>query len=98
LKQSFLSDKRGIALVGVVAVAFIFVSSIIWLAGALVVNRTYDAFAPIFARMDVESQIISQHAVNAYGVSIVVVDVLLLVWWGLSAQKVESQEYAGGVM
>lgn len=94
MKRSFRRDRRGIIAVGVVAIAFIFVSTIIWLAGALVVNRTFDAFLPIFNRMDVETRIISEHALNIYGVSILVVDLLLLVWWGLSAQRVERQEYA----
>jgi len=34
----------------------------------------------------------ASNAVNVYGVVIVVVDVLLLVWWGISAQRVESEE------
>jgi hypothetical protein len=96
--QNFLSDRRGIVTAGIVAICFIFLSSILWLVGALIVNRTFDAFLPLFNDSDPRALLTGQHAVNAFGVSIVVIDVLLLVWWGLNAQRVESQEYAGGVM
>jgi len=92
-----LRSKRGIVLAGVVAITFIFLSSIIWLVGALIVNRTFDALVP-YMDEDPRVLILNQNAVNAYGVSIVIVDVLLLVWWGLSAQKVESQESQGSSM
>lgn len=92
VKQSFLRDDSGIIFVGVVAITFIILSSIVWLACALFVNRTFDALLPILLTCDPRALATSQTAVNAFGVSIVVTDVLFLVWWGLSAQKVESQE------
>ena len=65
--------------------------------GALIVNRTFDALAPYFAVGDPRALIAAQNAVNAYGVSIVVIDILFLVWWGISAQRVESEESPMGV-
>lgn len=85
-------DNRGILLAGAIAISFIIMSSIIWLAGALIVNRTFDAFQPWFAISDPRALITAQNAVNAYGVSIIIVDLLFLLWWGLSAQKKESVE------
>jgi hypothetical protein len=90
--RSFRNDKRAIILPAVIAITFIILSSIIWLAGALIVNRTFDQLQGIIAECDPRVLSISQNALNAYAVSIVVVDGLLLVWWGLSSQKVESQE------
>ena len=98
-KQSFLGDRRGIIAVGIVAICFIFLSTFLWLIGALIVNRTFDAFVPLFNDSgEPRTLLTGQHAVNAFGVSIVIIDVLLLVWWALSAQRVESQEYAGGTI
>jgi succinate dehydrogenase/fumarate reductase cytochrome b subunit len=97
-KNRLLHDDSGIIFVGVVAITFIVLSSITWLACALVVNRVFDGFLPILLTCDPRALATSQSALNAFGVSIVITDVMFLVWWGLSAQKVESQEYAGGVM
>jgi hypothetical protein len=94
--RRFHRDRSGIVYQGVIAVSFIFLSSIIWLVGALIVNKTFDAFIPWFAISDPRALIVGQTAVNAYGVSIVVTDVCFLVWWFLSAQKVESVESVGG--
>jgi hypothetical protein len=91
-KRSFVKDNSGILLQGAVAITFIILSSIIWLAGALIVGRTFDAFQPWFAISDPRSLILAQNAVNAYGVSIIITDVCFLIWWGLSAQKKESVE------
>jgi len=96
--KRFVGDRRGIVAVGVLAIVFIISSSLIWLVGALIVNRTFDALAPYFAVGDPRALITAQNAVNIYGVVIVVVDVLLLVWWGISAQRVESQETPMEVM
>jgi hypothetical protein len=90
--RNFKKDNKGILLVGAIAITFIFLSSIVWLAGAIVVNRTFDAFQPWFAISDPRALVLAQNAVNAYGVSIVITDVCFLIWWGLSAQKKESQE------
>lgn len=96
--KRLLRDESGIIFEGVIAIGFIVLSSITWLVCAMVVNRVFDAFLPIFMlpEMDPRALAVSQTALNAFAVSIVIVDILLLVWWGLSAQKVESQEYAGG--
>ena len=93
--REFRNDESGIVLVGVIAIIFIMCSSIIWLIGALIVNRTFDALAPYFAVGDPRALITAQNAVNTYGVVIVFVDILLLVWWGISAQRVESEESPG---
>jgi len=90
--QRFMGDRSGIIFAGVVAITFIVLSSIVWLACALIVNRTFDGFLPILLECDPRALATSQMALNAFGVSIVVVDVMFLVWWGLSSQKVESQE------
>lgn len=97
--RDFRSNQSGIVVVGVIAIVFIVFSSLIWLVGALIVNRTFDALAPYFAVGDPRALVTAQNAVNTYGVMIVVVDILLLVWWGISAQRVESEESpAGAVM
>jgi hypothetical protein len=88
----FRKNREGIILAGVIAISFIFFSSIVWLVGALVVNRTVDAFLPMLNQCDPRALAVSQNWVNAYGVSIVIIDVLFLVWWGLSSSKKESQE------
>lgn len=85
-------ENSGIVAVGMLAIAFIISSSLIWLVGALIVNQTFDALTPYFPLGDPRGLLAAQNAVNVYGVVIVVVDVLLLVWWGISAQRVESEE------
>lgn len=90
--RNFRQNQEGIILPLAIAISFIIMSSIIWLVGALIVGKTFDAFAPWFAISDPRALIVAQNAVNAYGVSIIVVDILFLVWAGLSAQKRESQE------
>jgi hypothetical protein len=90
--QKFTKEKNGILLAGAIAITFIFLSSLIWLIGAVIVNKTFDAFQPWFAQADPRALVLSQNAVNAYGIAIIPVDILLLVWWGLSAQKKDSQD------
>jgi hypothetical protein len=90
--KRFVGDRRGIVAVGVLAIVFIISSSLVWLVGALIVNRTFDALTPYFSGADPRGLLAASNAVNVYGVVIVVVDVLLLVWWGISAQRVESEE------
>lgn len=94
--RKFRDDKRGIVLAGIIAISFIILSSIIWLAGALAVNMTFDELSPIIAECDPHVAITAQNAVNAYGVSIVVIDVLLLIWWALVAQKREVVDEPAG--
>ena len=88
--RSFRKDKRGIVLVGIIAITFIISSSIIGLVGALAVNETADALGPYAT--DQRAINLIESCRNAYIVAIVLVDVLLLVWWGVSAQRKESQE------
>lgn len=90
--DDFRNDESGIIMEGIIAIVFIVFSSLIWLVGALVVNQTFDALTPFFALGDPRAFVTAQNAVNIYGVVIVVVDSLLLVWWGISAQRVESEE------
>jgi hypothetical protein len=96
MKRSWIHDTHAIILPAIIAITFIFLSSIIWLIGALIVNRTFDSLLPYIMQCDPRVLAISQSALNAYAVVIVIVDVGLLVWWGLSAQKKESVESPGG--
>lgn len=95
--RDFRNDQNGIVLVGVIAISFIIMSSIIWICGALIVNKVFDAVIPYFSVDDTRGLVTAQNTVNTYGVVIVVVDFLLLAWWAISAQRVESVESAGGV-
>lgn len=95
--RNFIKDTKGIILPGIIAISFIIMSSIIWLCGALIVNRVFDAFQPWYAISDPRALTVSQSALQAYSISIIVVDCLLLLWWGLSAFKTESQESPAGV-
>lgn len=88
----FIMDESGILLEGIIAIVFIVCSSLIWLVGALIVNQTFDALLPYFLVGDPRALVTAQSAVTNYGIVIVVVDALLLVWWGISAQRVESEE------
>lgn len=88
----FMKDTQGILLAGAIAITFIFLSSLIWILGALIVNKTFDAFQPWFAISDPRALVVAQNAITAYGVSIIPVDGALMLWWFLSAQKKESQE------
>lgn len=94
-RKSFIRDTRALILPGIIAVTFIMLSSILWLVGALIVSRTYDGLLPYIMDSDPRVLAISQSALNAYAVTIIIVDVGLLVWWGLSAQKKESVESPG---
>jgi hypothetical protein len=90
--RSFRNDKRGIIIAGIIAITFIILSSIVWLVGALIVNRFFDALLPTMLLCDPQVLIVNQNAVNAYGISIIPVDVCFLIWWAVSAQKKEVVE------
>jgi len=97
--KAFIRDENGILMEGIIAIVFIISSSLIWLVGALVVNRVFDTFVPYFVPLDPRALATAQNAVTTYGVVIVCVDILLLVYWGISAQRVESEEtQAAGVV
>ena len=89
--QSFLHDKSGIVLVSIVAITFIITSSIIGLVGALAVNQVADALTP-YMGSDVRATNLVLTCRNAYIVSIVLADIMLIIWWAVSAQRRESQE------
>jgi hypothetical protein len=96
LRRNFWKDERGIIAVGVLAICFIVFSSVLWLVAVLIVNRVFDAFTPIYANFEsIYPSLVGQHVVNATGIAIVVIDGLLLLWWAISAQRVESQEFQG---
>jgi hypothetical protein len=95
MTKKLLHSKSGMIVSGIIAIVFIFLSSLIWLVGALILNKTFDAFMPWFAISNPRAYIVSQQAMTAYAISIVITDILLLVWWGLSSQKRESQESPG---
>ena len=92
--NNFVKDCSGIA-ASIIVISFTIMSSIIWLVGELILNRVFDAFQPILATCQPQALTISQNALDAYGMSIVIVDVLYLVYWNLSAFKSESQESPG---
>lgn len=100
MKHSWIHDTRAMILSGIIAITFIFLSSITWLVGAMIVNRTFDSLLPFIMESDPRVLAICQSSINAYAFVIVIVDVGMLVWWGLSAQKKESVEspanYYGG--
>ncbi len=95
-RRRFLKDTRAIVLEGVIAIIWIMLSSITWLVGAMIVNRTYDALYSYSVQCDPRVLAIQQSALNAYAVVIVIVDVGLIVWWAISAQKKRSVESPGG--
>lgn len=90
--RSFKNNKSAMVLPAIIAIVFIFFSSMIWLMGALIISLTHDNLASIIAVCDPRVGGVASNVLNAYGVCIIVVDVLLVVWWGLSAQRKESQE------
>ena len=94
MKRNFVENQQGILLPLAIAISFTIMSSIVWLAGALIVNRTFDAFQPWFAISDPRALILAQTCLNAYSVSILITDGCLIAWWYLSAFKIESQESA----
>jgi hypothetical protein len=94
--RRFRQNQSGIVLVGIICIVFIICSSIIGLAGALAVNKVADALTP-YLGSDVRALNTVTSARNAYIVAVVLVDVLLLVYWGVSAQRKESQESPSGV-
>ena len=89
--RNFIHNRSGIVLVSVIAITFIIASSIIGLVGALAVNQVADALTP-YMGSDVRATNLVQSCRNAYIVSIVLADVMLIIWWATSAQKSESQE------
>jgi hypothetical protein len=90
--QNWKTNKEGIVKEGIIAISFIVMSSIIWLVGQLIVSKTFDAFMPWFAITDPRVLITANAAMTGYSISIIIVDILFLVWWGLSTQKHESFE------
>lgn len=94
--KRFLRNKRAIILPGIIAIIWIILSSITWLAGAVIVSRTYDQLQGTIEECNPMVAVISNNALNAYGISIIVLDILFIVWWALSAQRVESQEVPYG--
>ena len=89
--RNLIHDTSGIILVSVVAITFIITSSIIGLVGALCVNQVADALTP-YMGSDVRAINLVETCRNAYIVSIVLADIMLIIWWAVSAQRRESQE------
>jgi hypothetical protein len=84
-RRNFRENNQGIVLVGLIAIIFIICSSIIGIVGALAVNQVGDAMAQYAT--DIRASNLITSCRNVYIVSVVLVDVLLLVWWGVSAQE-----------
>jgi hypothetical protein len=97
LLRDFQNNKEGFATVVAVTIVFVICSSLIWLVGALIVNKVFDGLSPMFAVADPRALITAQTALNMYAVMIVVVDGLLILWCFISAGRVESRETPGGV-
>ena len=96
--RNFRDNRSGIVLIGLICIVFIVTSSLIGLVGALAVNRIADALSP-FTSGDIRATALVETARNAYILSIVLVDITLLVYWAVSAQRKESQEQpASGVI
>jgi len=91
VKNSLIEDKRGILMQGIIAVVFITASTLLWLICALILNRVADSMSA-YTSADPHVALISANTVNTFGVVIVVVDGLLILWWGLSAFRKERQE------
>jgi hypothetical protein len=91
------ANKNGILLVGIICIVFIVLSSIIWLVGALILNRVFDAFGPWFAITDPRTLAVSQSALNAYGISTIITDIAFISYWAISTQRQESEEYPAGM-
>ena len=89
--RNLIHDTSGIILVSVVAITFIITSSIIGLVGALAVNQVADALTP-YMGSDVRATNLVLTCRNAYIVSIVLADIMLIIWWAVNAQRVERQE------
>jgi hypothetical protein len=89
--KELFGDSSGIILVSIIAVTFILTSSIIGLVGALCVNQIADALTP-YLGSDVRATNLVLTCRNAYIVSIVLADVMLIIWWAVSAQRRETQE------
>ena len=99
LFNDFRNDRRAILLEGLLAVAFIGASSIIGVIGALMINRIADAVQPFIAD-NVDALGVVESARNTYIIGVVLTDIALLVYWGVSAQRKERQSspaiYVGG--
>jgi hypothetical protein len=89
--RNLKEDKSGILLEGLITIVFVISSSIIGLVGALAVNRIADALTP-FISNNVQALALVQNCRNAYIVGVVLVDISLIVYWGVSAQRKERQE------
>ena len=91
MKRNFIYDTQGLVLVAIVAIVFIFTTSIIGLVGALAVNKIADAVTP-YVGSDIRALNLVTSCRNVYIVSVVVADISLVVWLFISAQRKESQE------
>ena len=89
--RNLMHENSGIILVSLVAITFIITSSIIGLVGALCVNQIADALTP-YLGSDVRATNLVLTCRNAYIVSIVLADIMLIIWWAVNAQRVERQE------
>ena len=98
--RDFKDNKQGIVLVSLIVIVFITVTSIIGLVGALAVNKIADDVVamniPGFSN-NIQALNLVQTARNAYIIAVVLTDVMLLVYWAVSAQRKESQEQPAGV-
>jgi branched-subunit amino acid ABC-type transport system permease component len=91
-QNNLVTDKRGILMEGMIAIVFIIASSLTWLVGALILNQYLDSVAPYTDKFP-QASVLSMNVRNSFGIVIVVVDGLLLFWWGLQSFRRERQEY-----
>ena len=94
----FRKNNQGIVLVVVVVITFVISCDIIGLVGALATSRVADALTP-FVGSNVRALAVINNARNAYIVGLVVLNISLIAYLFISAQRKESQESpAQGVM
>lgn len=90
--SDFKKDKHGIVLVALIVIVMITSANILGIIGALMVNRVADALTPFLGGSNTQALTVVTNARNAYIVGIVLVDICLIIYLAVSAQRKESQE------
>ena len=88
----FIHDTHANFWVNVLGVTMIIVLDIVWVVMAYVLNVSLDAFAGFISGIP-EGMLASDSLRNQMGIIIVVVNILILAWMGVSAFRKQTQEY-----
>jgi uncharacterized BrkB/YihY/UPF0761 family membrane protein len=91
MKRDFRRNQKALVLVSIVAIVLVFAIAIIGLVGMLSANKIADAILP-YMGSDIRASNLVQECRNALAISVVLSIVMVLIWWGVSAQRRESQE------